>query len=270
MFFVKRVVFILFFLAMSFVAISQNYIILGDTTVKIVRDFKPDTVRQQTFSDVFFKNTDRLKEKFFLVIFLLVLTHAFLYLFYRDNFSVIEKVLFNKNRFVSFLQERSAAFQTMLNLFSFLFVLDLSVILWFLLLQFRGNEIFFNLGVLFVIFLVLAFWSLIKRIVLLALSYVLDLYRFSDIFLTRKKIFHSFSSLFLVVLIAVIPFTAYPKHLLIGVITLLFLSYFFQIFPLFFAVNKKDFPLFWFILYLCSVEILPFFIGLKLFYRYFG
>ncbi len=198
---------------------------------------------------------------------LFILAFAILAVFslkFKDEITEIVKSFFVRSHFKQLLQQKSAVFSNLLIFFNVSFFILLSVFLFSYVKKFPSQDVN-HINYYIYVFAGISVFYLIKIAVANFLSKIVDLQGFSQIYSLNVRLSNVVGAIFLVFSLFIIFYnpvcnlTCYQS-----VVWTLVAIYLIRIFNLFREFFGSQFYLFYLILYLCTVEILPIFIVISL------
>jgi len=201
-------------------------------------------------------------QNFVFLIPLLVLT--FLAVSFRSEIGLIFKSFFNQNIHKQLLGSQNNVFNNLIIVFNFLFFLIISAVISFYVFSeryFPALNYFFIFVI--VVISVVAFYYL-KRLVISLWAYIFEEKSLISLYSNNLKIANSILSLLLMFFLFFVIYNPIIKlnfiYFTFAVVAIVFFIRVFNVLREFFA---KGFLLFYLILYLCTIEILPVFMLLS-------
>ena len=203
--------------------------------------------------------------KFLLIISLFIFIGV--YLSFLTELPIVIKALFNKAFFRQIIQQHSSVIKNLITSFNIIFFLSISVIIYLYLSIAKSIFLIIGSFVLYLLVLVsIVIFHFLKIQIAKVWSYALDYKQFSKSYLYSVKISNVFLSTFLLFFIFSSLFNPFCKLVCIKIALLLvFIVFIIRLWRIFYEFFQQGFSLFYLILYLCTVEILPPLVVIKVF-----
>ncbi len=183
---------------------------------------------------------------------------------FKEEISKIISSFFIRSHFKQFLQQKSSVFSNLLMFFNISFFILLSVFLFSYAKTFPSGNVE-NIKYYVYVFLGIASFYGLKMLIALVMDKVIEFSSFHQTYSLTVRLSNVVGAIFLIFAIFIIFYN--PRCSLTcyqSVVWGLLFLYFYRIIILFREFFRSRFYLFYMILYLCSVEILPIFIVISL------
>ena len=190
-----------------------------------------------------------------------------IYLSFFSELPIIIKALFNKAFFQQIYELQSSVIQNLLLAFNIVFFLSISVVIYLYLAI--EKSIFLLIGPFVLYLLVLSaivVFYFFKVFAVKIWSFALNNEKFEIAYLFSIRISNSFLSTFLLFFIFSALYNPFCKLLCLKIVFFIILIVFIiRLWRIFYEFLHQGFSLFYLILYLCTVEILPPLVVMKIF-----
>jgi hypothetical protein len=191
---------------------------------------------------------------------------AFIKYNYAENLVNKFKLLFNYRRTMRMIEERRESDRLSAVLLNILFSFSVGIFITIIFPELRQKLFWgsYTISIMsFTIFISLIY--LLKTTIWKLLGVIFLLQPFSRIYVQNMLMFNNITGIVVFPLIALIPFldSHFTDYLIYVIIALFVTSYLLRLFRLFRIINEQNVQLYHFILYLCSLEILPLFLIMK-------
>ncbi|MBN2892380.1 MAG: DUF4271 domain-containing protein [Bacteroidales bacterium] len=209
-----------------------------------------------------------ISKKWWVIFLLVVLFYFFIAVYYNftDEFSSVFKSLFNAPFFRQTVTQQSSVVNSFILFLNILFFLSVSIILM-LFFKNKNIQIFNNSVFTFSsILLVLVSYHFIKQLFAKIWAYVFEEKYLYSVYVVSMRIANVFMATFLLFFIFSAVFNPFCKEFCVFLSFLLILTVFIlRVWRVFSEFFQYGFSLFYLILYLCTVEILPVLVVLRYF-----
>ncbi len=215
-----------------------------------------------------FKNYGFTRDWVLLIIIVNLLIFAFVKFYYSDYLSKFYSSIFNYTAFTKLFRERNSLRQRASSIYYIVFYINLSLFIYFIinyynLIHFKFHPFTMYLIIIAGVFLV----SYNKTLMLKSLGFFLDLKNITNEYIFSLSIYNQATGIIFFPIVLSLPYIpqAFVSILIVISISLLLIFFLLRIFRAFRIIFEKHYSYFYLILYLCALEILPYFLVWKLF-----